>query len=373
MGKRRFIQLGQESFFGEIVYARVVPPDHFLRQLARVVDWSVFTEQLVKLYVGRAEEGRPPYEPAVILKMLVLGFLYNLSERQVEAYVGDSLSAKWFVGLAVDERPPDHSTLSAFKRRIVERGKEACLEELLRTVVAAARQQGVVLGSIQVVDSTHTVADVNVEQDKRRQEKQGKGPRDGEARWGVKGSRRVRNAEGEVVEQRQSFYGYKAHLSLNAEAELITSVVVTAGNATDGKQFIRLVEGDRRQGVLAQIYAGDRGYDDGDNHYYLECHGLHSALKLKRQRTEKKDGNKEVWVELQATPEYEAGQKERYKIERKFGEAKRRHGLGRCRYLGRLRYAIQVYLTVLVLNLKRMVRLVTGVAFGGRARRVVAA
>ena len=371
MGKRRFIQLGQGSFFGDMVYERTVPRDHFLRQLARVVDWSEFTEQLIRLYVGRAEEGRPPYEPAVILKMLVLAYLYDLSERQVEVYVSDSLSAKCFVGLAVDEPPPDHSTLTAFKRRIVERGKEESLAQMLRTVVAAARQQGVVFGRVQVVDSTHTVADVNTEKDERRREKQGKGPRDADAHWGVKHSRRVRNGEGEVVEQREYFYGYKAHTSMNAEAELITSVVVTSGNATDGKQFIRLVEGDRAQGVLAQIYAGDRGYDDGDNHYYLECQGLHSALKLKRQRTEKKDANKEVWLELQARPEYEAGQKERYKIERKYGEAKRRHGLGRCRYLGRLRYAIQVYLTVLVLNLKRMVRLLTGVVFGGRARRAV--
>ncbi len=373
MGRWRFKQLGQGSFFGDMVYERVVPPDHFLRQLAKVVDWSVFTEQLIRLYVGRGQEGRPPYEPAVILKMLVLAYLYNLSERQVEAYVRDSLSAKCFLGLAVDEPPPDHSTLTAFKRRIVERGKEESLEGLLRTVVEAAQRQGVVFGSVQVVDSTHTVANVNTEQDERRQEKQGKGPRDGEARWGVKHTRRVRNAEGEVVEQRQYFYGYKAHTSMNAEAELITSVVVTPGNATDGKQFIRLAERDRAQGVLAQIYAGDRGYDDGDNHYYLECHGLHSALKLKRQRTEKKDGNKEVWLALEASPEYQAGLKERYKIERKYGEAKARHGLGRCRYLGRLRYAIQVYVTVLVLNLKRMVRLLTGVGFGGRARRPVVA
>lgn len=34
------------------------------------------------------------------------------------------------------------------------------------------------------------------------------------------------------------------------------------------------------------------------------------------------------------TPTYKEGWKERYKIERKFGEAKAGHGLGRCRYLG---------------------------------------
>ena len=57
-----------------------------------------------------------------------------------------------------------------------------------------------------------------------------------------------------------------------------------------------------------------------------------------------------------------------YNIERKFGEAKTNHGLRRCRYVGRARYAIQAYLTAIVLNLKRMVKLLTGVSFKGRAR-----
>jgi hypothetical protein len=115
-------------------------------------------------------------------------------------------------------------------------------------------------------------------------------------------------------------------------------------------------------------YAADRGYDDGENHYLLETLGCHSAIILNRYRTEKKDKNKQVWIDLKKTPQYQAGKKERYKIERKFGEAKANHGLRRCRYVGRLRYAIQAYLTALAVNLKRLVRLLTGVSFKGRAR-----
>jgi len=55
--------------------------------------------------------------------------------------------------------------------------------------------------------------------------------------------------------------------------------------------------------------------------------------------------------------------KERYKIERKFGEGKQNHGLGRCRYLGLKGFAIQNFFIVLVLNLKRMVKLLTGTGF----------
>ena len=54
-------------------------------------------------------------------------------------------------------------------------------------------------------------------------------------------------------------------------------------------------------------------------------------------------------------------------VEGKFGEAKQGHGLGRCRYLGLEGYQVQAYLTVFALNLKRMVRLLTGSSLRARA------
>ena len=368
MSGTRYKELGTGSFFGELVYDRAVPERHFLRELERVVDWTAFTERLVALYRGKGQIGRPPYNPAVMLKMLVVAYLYDLSERSTEAYVNDSLSAKWFLGLAVDEAGPDHSTLTAFKRRILDRGGERCLQELLAEIIRQASGAGVAFGTIQVVDSTHTVADVNVVKDKHRQKEEGKAPRDKGARWGVKGKRKAQDKEGKEVKVPVYFYGYKAHTSLNAKAEMITSVVVTAGNRPDGKEFPALVERDEEQDLPVKVYAGDRGYDDTENHYLLKTKKLQSSLKLNKYRTEKKDKNKEVWVDLLASDEYQAGQQERYKIERKYGEAKTNHGLRRCRYVGRMRYLIQAYLTALVLNLKRIVKVVTGTNFKGRAR-----
>ncbi|NLE45340.1 MAG: transposase [Chloroflexi bacterium] len=230
-----------------------------------------------------------------------------------------------------------------------------------------AQERGVAFGSIQVVDSTHTLAHVNVKKDERRQKREGKPPRDEGARWGVKHTRRVRDESGKMHEQREHFYGYKAHTSLNAQAEMITSVVVMAGNGHDGHQFAQLVARDQAHGVKVETYAADRGYDDSDNHYLLEHLGLHSAIKLNAYRTRKKDEHKQVWFDLLGSPAYQQGQRERYKIERKFGEAKLNHGLRHCRYIGWLRYAIQANLTAIVLNLKRLVKLLTGVSFKGRA------
>jgi Transposase DDE domain len=88
---------------------------------------------------------------------------------------------------------------------------------------------------------------------------------------------------------------------------------------------------------------------------------------LKRTRTGKKDDAKQVWLDLSQTSQYQQGLKERYKIERKFGEAKQAHGLGRCRYLGRMGFTVQAFFTAIMLNLKRLVKLLTGVGFKTQA------
>lgn len=98
-------------------------------------------------------------------------------------------------------------------------------------------------------------------------------------------------------------------------------------------------------------------------HELLAAKGLKSALRLKATRTQKKNGNKGPRLRLLRDPDYRAGLRERYKVEQKFGEATRCHGLRHCRYLGLARYTVQAYLTAVVLNLKRLVKLVAGVGF----------
>lgn len=147
---------------------------------------------------------------------------------------------------------------------------------------------------------------------------------------------------------------------------MITSLKVTSGEAYDGHLFRSLLDHDLEQGIPVETYAADKGYDDGENHLYLEIHGKHSAIRIKDNRLNKKDKNKQVWLDLVQTRQYQEGLKERYKIERKFGEARQGHGLGRCRYIGKVRFAVQAFFTAIMLNLKRMVRVLTGIGFKTR-------
>jgi transposase, IS5 family len=372
MDNTRFKPLGLGSFFGELVYQRIVPRNHFLVKLNEIIDWEALVMPLLTAYQGLAAEGAPPYSPVVLLKMLVVAYLYNLSERQTEEVVNFQLPVKEFVGLAVDEPAPDHSTLCLFKRRLRQAGRwshfEAINDEILQQAVAA----GITLGKIQVVDSVHTVANVDNDADRKRQE-QGKPARDPEASVVHKGRRTVTEANGQAVTREIQYHGYKSHVSLNAGSGLITSVMPTTGKAADNVQFPHLLEHDEQVRVKASIYTGDKAYDDTDLHERLWQADKHSALRLHAYRTQKKDGNKEVWQKLLATPEYQEGLSERYTIERKFGEGKLWHRLGRCRYLGLVRYGIQAHLTALAMNLKRIVLLLTRVPFRPRASKLTPA
>jgi len=152
-----------------------VPHDHFLRALNCLFDWDALGEHLITLYKGLGLFGRSPYNPILLLKMLFLSYLYDLSERDTERFVNENIPARYFIDLALDQRGPDHSTLTKFKNRLIARGAWSELGRVFDGFLQQARDQGLELGEIQIVDSVHTRADVNLEKDKQREEK-GQGP-----------------------------------------------------------------------------------------------------------------------------------------------------------------------------------------------------
>lgn len=224
MAKVRCKETAADSFFGNFLYDQKVSRGHFLRKLDEVIQWEQFTKKLVVHYKGKGQIGQAPYDPALILKMLLLSYLWDVSERMVEELANDSLSVGLFLGIGANERVPDHSTLTLFKNRLIENGGMKVYEELFNEIIKVAQEKGVKFGKLQIVDSVHLLADVNVEKDKQRQ-REGKPPRDKAATWGAKGDRTVTGKDGKRHKETQYFYGYKDQVSLNAGSELVTSVI----------------------------------------------------------------------------------------------------------------------------------------------------
>lgn len=375
--KFRFKKHTDNSFFGNFLYQQILPKNHFLVVAKEIIDWRRFTDICLRWYQPSGElGGNSYYEPSKLLRMLFLVFLYNISERQIEERVNLDLSFKYFVGLGANELSPDHSTLTYFKKRLIEGGGKSAYDQLLKAILSEANKLGIVFGKIQIIDSVHSQADVNTDKDKGRQKdkdkngnhKTPKPPRDPDARWGVKHQKKFKDPKTKkIIKQKEFFYGYKAHTSLNAKTNLVTSITTNSGNNPDGKQFSVLVNKDNFTPIPRKnrTYSADKAYDDGDNHEFLKQNKLGNAIRLQITRTQKKNPNKEIWQKLIQTNEHRQGLKERYKIERKFGEAKLSHGLRRCKYLGETKFHLQACLTAIVLNLKVVVASITGSTLKG--------
>lgn len=366
---RRYRDTGMNSFWGHMAYQAIIPPNHFMRALKQLFDWEDLGAHLILLYEGRGEVGRPPYPPVMIFKMLFLSYLYDLSERDTERFVNENIPARYFLGLALNQPAPDHSSLSTFKRRLIQAGGQSPLEGIFDGLLRQARGHGLRLGQIQLVDSVHTQADVNTEKDKVR-EKKGQAPRDPDARVVDKGKREVVEPGGKQVKKEITYHGYKTHISMDAKTYLATSMLPAWGNSADNKAFPELFEHDLSLGLPTHTYGGDRAYDDTDIFERIEQQGLHVGIKLRKTRTQKKDPNKQRWIDLLQTPYHRVATSLRSRVEQPFGQAKDKHGFEHCRYLGLARYRIQAFLTFMVVNVKRMVKLLTGITFRAQAKGI---
>lgn len=82
-----------------------MPQDHFLRRLEAALDLSFVRVETAHLYSRRY--GRPPIDPVVLVKYLLVGFLYGIpSERQIEQRIQTDVALRWYLGLDLFDRVP---------------------------------------------------------------------------------------------------------------------------------------------------------------------------------------------------------------------------------------------------------------------------
>jgi transposase len=127
-----------------------IPDDHLLRLIDRHVDFSFVRERLRKFY---SSTGRPSIDPEVLLRLLLVGYLYGItSERRLLEEVRMHLAFRWFSRLGFEQETPDHSTFSKNRHgRFRKSGMfRSVFEEIVRSCLAA----GLVEGRTLAVDGT---------------------------------------------------------------------------------------------------------------------------------------------------------------------------------------------------------------------------
>lgn len=133
----------------------LVPKDHFLRKLDAALDLTFVHEETYSLYNHRI--GRPAIDPVMLIKYILIGYLYGIpSERQIEQRIQTDMAFRWYLGLDLFDRVPDHSTISQKRRRRPTFRK--IFKQLFERVVRQCIEGGIVSGHLVATDSTHVKA-----------------------------------------------------------------------------------------------------------------------------------------------------------------------------------------------------------------------
>ena len=172
-----------------------------LETFRSAVDFELFRPELNAAfsYTDRTEGGRPPFDPVLMFKILVIQATNNLSDERAEFLINDRLSFMRFLGLGLEDRVPDARTIWLFREKLTTAG---ATKRLFEQFDAMLRQAGYIAMSGQIVDASLVAAprQRNTD-DEKKAIKQGRIPanwkanpaklrhKDRDARWTVKFSK----------------------------------------------------------------------------------------------------------------------------------------------------------------------------------------
>lgn len=147
----------QGQLFYSFCLEEVVPDDHLVRGIAAVLDLSWVHAELAPYY---PKIGRPSIDPVLMIRVLIIGYVFGIrSERLLCREVKVNMAYRWFCGLSIEDKIPDHS---AFSRARNERFRDSDIfRRVFERVVEACIAAGFVGGEGFAVDASLIAADAN--------------------------------------------------------------------------------------------------------------------------------------------------------------------------------------------------------------------
>jgi IS5 family transposase len=279
------------------------PSLHSLDDTEAVLDWARLEALMDEIYASKT--GRPSYPLLTLLRGLLLGIWYKLSDEQLAACLARDLLFRRFCRLELSSDIPDATTLGRFRQQLVDYD---LWEKLLGEVNRQLEEKQIIMteGRVNIIDATPVEA---------AQSGPGKGvdgspAKDAEAGWHVK-----QDSRGKL----KSTYGYSVHTGVDEDG-FIHRQTVTPGHVHDSRERDTLLLGDE-----SQLYA-DAAYSSAETRDKLARFGISDRVQRKGYRNHPlsandHERNKEIAVTRSGG-------------ERPFATYKRLYGLTRTRFMG---------------------------------------
>jgi IS5 family transposase len=308
-----------------------------LPKIQKVVNWQQFYSLLeaVRDKEHKSNAGRKPFDPILMLKVLILQSLYNLSDEQMEFQIRDRLSFMRFLGLSLGDTVPDAKTIWLFREQLTEAG---VIEKAFQQFEAYLCEQGFTARKGQIVDaSIVAVPKQRNNREENKQIKQGEIPED----WSEQKKRQKDTDARWTKKNGQNYYGYKNHIDVDVKHKLIRSYEVTSASVHDSQVFESLLdEGNSSRDVWADsAYRSEEKLRELKRRKYRE-HLQRKGCRHKKLTEREAQGNR-------------TRSRIRSRVEHVFGVQAKRAGSLIVRAIGLVRVKAKVGLRNLAYNLDR--------------------
>ena len=328
-----------------------------LEAFGSAVDFEIFRGDLVLAlaYSENGQGGRPPFDPVMMFKILVIQAANNLSDERTEFLINDRLSFMRFLGLGLSDRVPDARTIWLFREKLT---KAEAIKTLFARFDAALRVAGYIAMSGQIVDASLIAAprQRNTQAEKRAI-KEGRIPedwkdkpaklrqKDRDARWTVKFTRAKPKEDGSTppLDLAIPVFGYQNHVSIDCGFGFVRKWAATDAAVYEGA---RLREGLLDKTNTASGVWADTAYRSAANEAFMEKHGFTSRVHRK-----KPNGRAMSGAIRRAN---NAKSKIRARVEHVFAAQRDRMDLF-IRTIGIARATTKIGMANLVYNIKRLV------------------
>lgn len=260
--------------------------------------------------------GAPHWPLVTMLKIVFLQKCFGLSDPMAEEMLKDRISFRRFVGLSFDDKTPDHSTISTFRKRLRERGHGSTLFEKTLEVL---RAKGLVVDQGTLIDATIIEAPLG-------------GKR-------ADGSSSADPCASKTVKGGRSYHGYRAHVATDRRG-IITDYVYDTASVSEHEHFDHLARNETKA-----VFA-DSGRRSKDRIERLRARGVLAGFCHRRVR-----GQKELTAQQKRLNRLIAPI--RAFVEHPFAWIKGRLNNRRCRYRGLARNALDFALSAVACNFCR--------------------
>ena len=283
----------QEDLFVAGPLSSLIPDDHILKRVDKVLDLSWLRQEVKDLYCSN--NGRPGIDPEAAVRLMLAGFFQGIvHDRKLMREAQVNLAIRWFAGYRLDEKLPDHSSLTRIRQRW---GAERFKKIFLKTVQSGI-DAGLVSGETVHVDATLIRADVSwesltteyaetvikendieVDEPKKRRGPHKKPPKPKKRSITDPDATMTTSSHKHRMEP-----FYKQHGAVDDLCGVIVDVDVTTGQTSEGSQLPDQIERiESNLGREIETLSADAGYAHGRNYEHLEKKNIDAIIPVQSE------------------------------------------------------------------------------------------